>query len=466
MPKISNPAFELAKQMQDQQKVDAENSKSDFQGGDYEQIKYLSLIENKVKHERVFRIVGYPHKYRAFTDEQKAGFGLEIKPSDAKVVLRSDIVTDTGTSYTKINFPFVLKGGRYQADPEYILTRLFRDVTAGKSVPIPEGEQTAEEKKNNWKYRKTFIHEGKSCLERIKNNKKKGENPTIFRKFLPTMSVVMNVIDRHDDWCINEKHTKLLSQNMYSFTPDGGTLVELPNNIGINEKLYNQIIDTSTVSGGWDMVDMVVKMAETNSVFDCTDVKYIDSASATIGVEGELTAEESAYELYDLDKLFANSRYYKLKKNLEGLFKLVDNELGTKYYEELLELVAEEKLELDAIKEAQKKLDEANAPVDESPKETTETKVDAPVEKAPLRGRTAEPTTDVISDEDWKKAFPSIESVPENELAILKKAVVSITDGVPTYIADLETPPCGSADCGKEFPITIMTCPHCGTLNK
>lgn len=331
-PAVDVFAQALAKR-QAQAKEQEEAKNNSGWTADYEDVEVVGLVANK---EIVGRIIGNPLEARE-------------KSTDAKLVLQSKIVKSDKKGYIKINWPIKEVKGKYVPDPEWILTRFYDKVNAGRWVKFSEGilkddkgnvypPDYLDAKGKNGKWVKENTHT--KVFEEIEANSKIGEKYP--PSFYPSKRIVFNWIDRHDNWCVENKHSKILSAKKAPFEAvqaDGTKKTIYFTDTGIPASLYDKIFEYCSAVGTMDIDLVITKIEKDYKVFDSTDFpKFITEASHKLGVKTKLSEEEKAYELYDLDKLYKISSYRKIKKNLLSLFKLCDAELGTSFEKELEEL--------------------------------------------------------------------------------------------------------------------------------
>jgi len=330
----------LAKRKAQAAEQEAAKTNSNWAGVEYEDIEIVGLIAHK---EIVGRIIGNPVEQRK-------------NATDPKLVLQSSIVKPDKKGYIKINWPIVEKSGKYLPDPTWILTKFYDAVNAGKWVKFADGilkdekgnvyppdHLNAKGKNGEWVKSNTRT----KIFEEVETNCKIGEK--FPKAFYPSKRVVCNWIDRHDTWCKETKHSKILSAKKAPFDilqADGSNKVIYFTDTGIPSTLYDKIFEHCSAVGTMDIDLVITKIEKDYKVFDITDFpKYISEASNTIGVKTRISEEEKQYTLYDLDKLYKVSSYRKLKKHLTPLFKLCDVELGTSFEKELEEFCKIEETE-------------------------------------------------------------------------------------------------------------------------
>lgn len=95
----------------------------------------------------------------------------------------------------------------------------------------------------------------------------------------------MNVIDRDDNWCRDNKHTKILCKSLAQSgvsSAKGG--------------IFNEIVDIIDENGDYEANAYDIRIKKSGRNMDTQYRGYIDK-------ECELTPEEKAYKVYDLDSI-------------------------------------------------------------------------------------------------------------------------------------------------------------------
>ena len=317
--------FEQALAKRDEQEKTKEEAKNNQNFGDYEETQTVGLVDKK---EIVGRVLGAPLEMRN-------------KETDPKLILQSKVVKEDKKGYAQINWKFIEKGGKYVPDPEWILTRFYNKVNEGKWEKYADGHTDERGKDGAW----TKYHSGTQISKLIEGNAKDGEKYP--KSFYPSKRVVLNWIDRHDTWCQDNNHCKLLSakKSPFDILNDDGTKNTIYfTDTGIPLSVYSAIMEHCRAVHTLDIDLIIIKKAieKKYEVWDVTDEKYISKSSVEIGTSDPLSDAERDYELYNLDKLYKVCSYRKMKKVMESRFALCDSELGTSFKDELLQLVKEE----------------------------------------------------------------------------------------------------------------------------
>ena len=488
----------LAKK-QEQKKEQEEAKNNQGWSGEFEDVVTVGLVKDK---EIVGRIVGSPVENRTL-------------PTDAKLILQSQIVKPDRKSYTKITWPMIMKRGKWVPDPDWILTKLYDTVFKKRWVKFSEGilkdpdgklyppdHKTARLKDGMYVYdnARTKIYE-----EMDANTKTGDLYPP---KFDPSQRVVFNWIDRHDTCCKDNKHTKILTakRNAYEkVSPEGVKTVTYFSDTGIPGGLYDKIFEYCSAVGTMDNDLVITKIEKDYKVFDSTDLKFITPESAKLGVKTRISEEEKAYTLYDLDKLFAVSSYNKIKKFLSPLFKLCDAELNTNFMAELEELCKIETEQRKKEKEEEQvyyihpesdaygittredlhELMESDPNVMEVTKEqydkyvaeieglkkgTQSVEAEMPKEEPKRREVKTESVNTTGIEELCKVNFPQWEKLNEDEKTFMVGFITKFEGTIPMY---KDNTPLGCSDESCFFkdthvttmvPIEVNTCPVCGRL--
>lgn len=489
---VTNPAKEAflkAKQereARDKAAKDAENNTNFY--NDWKPIKWVGLEDNKYV---VLRLLGLPHEAPK-----------EIKKStDCKVILQSEIKKDDGKGYTKINWPMVERDSdrKFVPDPDWILTKLYKEVRSGSPRKFDESDLSrpgftkgadgkvvnADKKKGEYEY----FHKDKQCFKRVdkKGNTREGD---FEKSFYPSTKILMNVIHKNDNWCVENKQSKLLSTKVseYKFHDEKENkekIIYYPNT-GITNQLYGKIFGhVMDFRSDWDIDIAIEKYQPSPSsnqrdyrIKDATDYNKLDDDLKKIMTENPLTKEEQEYDLYDLDELFPVSSYAKIKRHLKGLFKLVDSELGTDFEDQLNLLVEEEKAEREK-KKAEKEEKELNegTPVEntERPEVTEEPKevVEEKKEETQPKGRSRKPEPEINTSNDYSANFPAYDKLNKEEKAFIESgAVVKFEGTIPVWAEPQNIEFCANKECfykdtneRTKYPLDINTCPVCGNYD-
>lgn len=447
-----NNAFEEALKKKAQMKADEEAKKNSSGSyyGEYETVKHFGLEDQK---ERVFRILGKPAEVRT-------------EGWEAKIILQSRIAKEDGKSYFKVNWPYVEKDGKYVIDPKWILSKLYNKVMEKKWKDNPGKTPDANGKTGKY----CPLHEGTQIYSIIKNNFKEGEKYP--KSVYPSTRILMNVIDRHDSWCKDNNHTKVLSSKVSVSDKQNadGSFSEWPDT-GIPKSVYESIFDHMSSVGHWDIDYVVIKDLKKEPieyrVWDITDTKYLkDPKTLEIGISTPITNEELSYVKYDLDNLYKVTSANKLKKNWIGRFKLCDAELGTNFTEEL-ELLCkkedEERAILNAEAESKKEAHSTEVKREVEVTTQTETKVEA-------SSRRSTSTEAVSVSSLCASNFPKYKDLPAEEQTLLASKIEYFEGSVPVYYDKKDgTLLCSNRDCmyvgtsvSTGYPEGVSFCPVCG----
>lgn len=465
---------ELFDRMMEAQRKEAEAKESakNSSGGGFtsiEHIEYLGLEKGK---EIVFRPMGNPLILRSL-------------PTDAKLSFFSKIANEKKTGYSHVIWQATEERGFLEPDPEWILMRLYKKVTEsffhkyteedvnGSTVAKDATGKIKNQKNYEGEYRKK--HENSKIFGIVENGNKASWS-TFPEKFYPKSCVLANVIDRQDSWCVENKHSKMLTK---SFTRkvdvDKETQEEIVKEFaehGIPKQLAEQIDDLAKArTGFWSDIDYIVeKTGKKDPAYKIKDVNdpYLAEALKSIVSNKPLTEEEKNYTLYDIDSLFHVTRYYTLNKNLGWLFKLCDAELGTDFYSELEECLIIEKEEYEKQKALEEK-DSEDAPAEESKDSVKEEKVAEESKPKSSRSRSKKseevketpsmtleeyfPKYNSLTDEDKKDLEENFKEWNAKGTPEFKGEVLGCMDGSCKY-------PNSSED--TFLPENVLHCPVCG----
>ena len=447
-----------------QQAMDAEKKTTNYSSdsGGFVEISWFSL---EVGAERMFRIFGKPSIARTKPWEEKHIFYSEILKDDAKGYIKviwpqtsEKIISEDGTEFLR---------DRHELDESWIMFRLHKAVTESKFEAYPKGQVDKDGKKGLW----NPLHAGKDSYERINTNKAPYQKypPRVY----PSQKRVLPVAGRHDAWCADNNHAQLLTSKQTVSPPkeDGGeprvfTDWGIPKTLGIH--IFEH---AAQYSGDWESLDYCIKIEKDGNKnrYIVKDIgERISDEVKALGNDAPITKLEAAYEKYDLDAIFRKTSYNKLLKNLTGLFKQVDADLGTSFYDELVDLAAKEKAEMVAMAESQPAEEsEAGQPVEKAEAPQAESQ-DAVASTAKRRRKPAEAESS-SEEPDFKTFFANWDKMPVDEQKAYKDAVGSFTGKVPNYKEGIISVPCDADNCTFDgnTPTTLPEftgfCPVCGT---
>lgn len=450
---IFEQALEKAKKAEE--KKQSKGSSGNFE---FEEVQSMGLVSGE---ERAFRILGkFSNPFR--------NIPVGTDPTDPKFIYHSRILRDDEEGYAHINWALKEGDTELELDDKWILKRLYDKVYESKWKDFTDEEKIANNDNKKGRYEK--LHKDTSIFKKLESNRKKDSVDKWPPKVYPQQRILLNVLDRHDTWCADNNHSKVLHAKNGWLGKDG-TFVNNVTDPGIPLQAFNGIWENVAkfTKIHWDL-DIVIKRNKeaTNAyvVKDATETKFESDLIKKIVSTEPLSEKEKAYVLYDLDKLYKVSSYSKIKKNLTALFKLCDAELGTKFYDELEKLADEEAAAFAAKNAAEAPKQENQNQVSPASKEANKAieKDDAKEEKKVERAARTEAKVETNTNDSMLKAFPKF-----NELSIEDKkdfidAFGSIdATGSAVWNQGVTIVPCDNADCRTPLPNTVLQCPKCGT---
>lgn len=356
---------------------------------------------------------------------------MRDKPTDPKLVFISLILGDNGKK-----FRCVWPGKEH--DPDWILWKIY-DLVSSFSM-----NGMGDEREKIYTYKRSHPE----CWRRVvKNNNEENRYENGWR---PTGYVVINVIDRHDpEFHKEKKHSKILSKKASEMS--NGDFWYEP---GIPITAYNAIWDNVVeFYGEWDNYDISVRKLKDkpwyNAYHAIEEAVKLSTAEKKVTVDGPMTAEELAYELYDFDQLYKVTSYTKIKAKLGKFIRKVDADFDEHFTEELEKLVEEEqaqwKKENKNSHQAEYESVEDSSDEDEDSVEEEKVEVKERPKKDSVEPKTRTPKREVTQEEiPWDKladgTYNGIEYVgvlkmTEEE----KKMVIKVkSDGSFEYVKEWE----------------------------
>lgn len=435
------------------------NRSSGFTPKEYDQIEWVGLDEKG----KIVRIVG------GLSSSMSPG--SHSNPTDAHELFISRIIDDNGKRM-KLKLPLHVD----EPTHEHIMWRIINAVNAIKWNKQSDGKSL-----------KTYINQGYPWFDKVNHG---GYEPTdrayqYSKGWKGQQVIIMNVIDREDNWCVEHKHTKLLSKKIT--VGDDGTVYAddgVPS-FGFCSELSKVV----GAYGSWEKYDLQIKrtgqMQQPVEVKQATVYKKNNlvnelnpSKVQFISLNETLTPEELSYERYDIDKLYAPTSYQKLLSRLGNTIKAIDADLKKNFYEELQGLAEKEKADWEAahpdgvgteslnesVAPAVSVLDEPfsqpiSTPASTSTPTSAARTVTRPV-STPASGLSADKIAllkgwSSLNDAE-KAVIVDVEVNPDGTLA----RVVYKPDC--TLVSCPETFPDGTSGCKFDSPDFFTTCPVCG----
>lgn len=347
---------------------------------------------------------------------------------------------------------------------------------------------------------KIFDNKGKPSFERFIRNGKKVEDCLASEKGMMTDTFYLfNCIDRTDNWCAENKHTKLLCWDSTTKEVDGKT-VEYPT-YGIKPSLYNNIFDEqcTALNRMYDEFDVVVKRLSKKLGESWIQIFSPEEKSkiSQIGLDPNkvtmnyLTEDEENYEKYKLEDIPFVSRPTSasyVNKILKKLIQQADIDFGTNLQSDFAEWIEKEKKEWEAKKAETKEpesTEDTSAEVESEDEEVTEetTSTETPSfdsmenveteessEDEELPSEVEEPTPTVTKKVvktaktvfdplSLKSEFPYIDKLRAEDLALITGYNSETNELTFKEGTDLAECPCGCT-IGDPF----MSCPKCGAV--
>lgn len=361
--------FEKAKLERQREKEQGASYNYTGEGGS-ESVVYTALTPET---GRVVRMYGNPLVMRE-------------KPTDPKFVFISMILGDNGKKFRCI-FP------TKEENSDWLLWRIY-DLVASFTM---KGDFNTPERARVYTYKNSHYE----CWKRVvKNNNEENQYEAGWR---PTGFVLMNVIDRHDpDFHKEKKHSKVLSKKAAEM--GNGDFWFEP---GVPISAYNAIWDNVVeFYGPWEDYDVSVKKLRDQPWYMAyhavQEAVKLSPAEKNVVVDGPMTAEEEAYELYDFDKLFPVTSYTKIQAKLGKFIRKVDADFDRNFSEELEKLVKEEQAEWKKNNQEDKVAKESSGS-DEEDTTSEPQEAQKPKEQIdPAKVRTRAPKREVTQEEiDW-----------------------------------------------------------------
>lgn len=467
----------------EKEREEKEKTSKNYQKREYEAIKYVGLSK---EHPTIVRFVG-----NFVAEDLKAH---RPNPSDMKFMHISKIKSDDG----KTTFYLYLPLRSDEPEQDHLMWKIIDTVYAKEWVKDPATGKN--------KPIETFKIKHPDVYEKVNKGgftEADGKWPYMYaRGWKGPEMLLINVIDRRDDWCKVNKHTKLISKNV-NVTAEGkeyadfgvpafgffGPLTNLRNNFKMGWEKYDVVI---TKTG--EKLDTVTNMfngtAFTNPAAIATNLDKamgIDPAEYKfISQEPALTEEELNYARYDLDENFRVTSYRTIDKYLGKTIQLIDAAVNedrinagkspdSHFYADLQKLVKEE---ADAWAKEKAAQDAAQGTASEAAPTTASATTAAPETQAAPSFETMAPVQEAAPIA--RTVSQETSGLSAEKLAVLKgynelsteqksyiKDVVLNSDGTLNHIEWTDTAPSlldcpkDMGGCGQLSPNSFSVCPAC-----
>lgn len=453
---INNVDDDVFKQFVESQKEKAEAEKLRYSGGSSgefkgEQVKFCAAPEGG---HAIVRFVGAPPS-------------SNYKSGDAIIRCVSEIKDDNGKKMI-----LILPQRADTLEQDHFMWRLISKVLEKEYI----------------NKKKVFINQTahKTAFEIVSKGGWKPEdgNTYLYTKgWNASECVFINCLDRTDNWCKENKHTKVFSKNIY-ISPDKG-FEKADLGVKVNGFLP-KLIENMSKYGSWSKYDSYViregdkekRKKEPFKIINGSGFKaagmiaelegITDAELSLISTEPALTTEELTYKSYDLSDCYRVSSYTKLFSRLSKQIKVIDGDLGTRFYDELKALAEQEKKERE-IDAAAKKVEQSA--VESAPVEST------PVAEAPAAApsfdsmtsvhRVTSVETSVGLTPEKTALLKGWSGLSESEKALIKDVEVNLDGTFKNIIynegcGNLYPCPISDGGCGCLSPESFTSCPSCG----
>lgn len=452
-------------------------SGSSFQSN-YEVIKGAGLSTEEV---RIVRLVGNP------PTSMKPN--SDVGPTDAHEIFTGRVINDEGKRVT-LRLPLHAEDDMH----EHLMWRIIKKVKSVKWVPDPEkpGKNKKIELYANYPWYDKVVHGGY-------DPEKDDYSYRTSKGWTGQQVIIINCIDREDNWCAENKHTKILSKKVGISKNDDGTETEWPEHGVASFGFVSKLSTLSSQYGSWEKYDLQIKrtgqMQEPTVVKPATIFKKagllaeLDKSKLDfVSLNDTLTPEELEYERYDIAKYFAPTTYNKILKNFGKTIKAIDVDLNTTFYEELQTLVEKEKemfkemygdnseqgnaptSEMASFNESSDNLDPYSQPVQAAPVQSAPvaTPVAPAQPAAPARTVTRAATVAGMGLSAEKIALlKGWTKLTEREQGLIADVILNPDNTLQSVVykegaAKTVDCPIASGGCGFDSPSDFGTCPVCG----
>ncbi len=281
--------------------------------------------------------------------------------------------------------------------------------------------------------------------------------------WFPKQKLFINCIDRGDDWCKENKHTKVFCKSVNLSIDNEGVVTEWSEPGVKTNGFYDKLLTISAAFNGWESFDALISRTGSK-----TEPWRIKNASRLVSKEleedypscmtkeefikqvslSDITDEELSYERYDFDKEITYTSPRKIKYRLGNLIKRIDEILGTSFYDELCEQCGEDST---SEQDIGIQVSPDPVPVTES---TTEVPV-RPTAEVPVRPSAS------VANADLSSVVPNWNDLTKEEQDGIESASMEGSTLSITY-KDKTAVIFACEKCGVPSPHTFTHCPGCG----
>ena len=435
-------------------KEDEKKKGSSFTPRDFEEMKWCGTNTGE---NLIVRLIGAPPGAKGYTR----------KPHDPIILGICDVKDNEGKRM-QIKLPPRAEEGV----DDHIVYQLYDRVNEVTWIKGSDG-----------KNKKVFVNENKhpELFEAVNKTgfkaDKDGKSYTYASGLKAQQVVVFNCIDRSDDWCAENKHTKALSKQVDVVEGDEGKTIEYAKTGIPIFGFINKLADQIQKYGNYEKYDVAIKrtgeMTSPYEIRNASKMKQVDNLEELLNdsdvevnperiVIGPLTDEEKAYTMYDLTKLMQPTGYRKLLKRIGHVFKLCDATIGTNFEDNLKKLADKEQAEWDSKKAEEKTEETTQATTENAAIQKEIAKEEQPAEEPKAERKRVGPAISLSTEKiamlkgwgklkEWEKA-----GIKDVEVKDGKISKIIFNDTVDTK----EMLEC--TDCNVQAPASYETyCPAC-----
>jgi len=446
------------------------NEKKSFIPREYENAKYSGL-ETSVN--KFYRLLGAP------IGAEKAKTGYIRKPQDPAEVIVCNIKDDDDKRMV-LRLPLKTD----HAATDHPLHRMYAKIT---EVDWSKDKVTGKSiKTNRWETKYPDLWEK---FTKGNFSPKDGISYTYSTGLKGKQYVIYNVIDRNDDWCKENKHTKILSKQVNIVDGKNGDPIEFADPGVPSSGFLSEIAKLTGKYRSYLDYDVAIKRTgQKNTPYEIRNASVLkekdlledisnddgSEVNPDLIVVGPLTEEEKNYSFYNIQKLAQPTSATRILKKMSSYVKLFDAHFGTKYEQELMSLAEKEKAEWEKMYGTK---EEQNAEVESSLSKIENEVIQEQIQSEdPIIAQDFPP--EPIKKSTRRSAIGPIPTNLSPEQIALLKGWSELTEEQRLLIQDVKKEgdkivisykeeagnTCACDNCGTESPLTFLSCPVCGAL--
>jgi hypothetical protein len=399
-------------------------------------------------------------------------FGVPLNAPDNEKTQFDPVTTRIAEIYDDEGKRRIVKFPR--KDEGYILDKIFNLITKHEKI------KNGDEETVKYYYKNSHTH----LFNRVMENMIAGSRPyggQYPKSWYPRFYVIINFLDRTDDWCDVNKKFKIFtdSMNISQSKTTGDDIVYYGK--GMSWNLYNQLLEYfADHNVGFNSYDVAIKKFKvmqnnrtTYNYFISNPIEYQAKYPDLVKnvIKDTIDPKFEEYEKNDLQKLYRPTSYSKIRKMLGNFINEVDLNLNTKFMEEV-EYRAEEERKLYAKDDTIVSVPTNNQTVQNTTNTNNQDEFNQfgnfssstnNVNEFNPSQNTGNPPNNIPKFDIslYYNSYPFLKEIsPENI-----SQIVGFDINTKSFVYSPSSQVIGCGSCKKSIPVSYSKCPYCGRSN-